>query len=121
MPAASRPGSEMASQQPCAPCSPESPGEDRKVVSQLRSVQLSSVPSSDLEQLFHKLPGVALMRAYGRFKLSTLEARQDRLLAPCDPLEVSKASPPPKEHPKPEKKFWGDQETLSKVRPRGWG
>lgn len=90
-------------------------------MSQLRSVQLSSVPSSDLEQLFHKLPGVALMRAYGRFKLSTLEARQDRLLAPYDPLEVSKASPPPKEHPKPEKKFWGDQETLSKVRPRGWG
>lgn len=111
----------MASQPPCAPCSPECLDEDGKTVSQLRSVQLPSVLSSDLEQLFHKLPGTALIRAYGRFKLSTLEARQDGLLAPFDPLEVSKDSPPPQEHPKPEKKFWGDQETLSKVRLRGWG
>nr|XP_035974265.1 WD repeat-containing protein 88 [Halichoerus grypus] len=115
VPATSRPGSEMASQPPCAPCSPECLDEDGKTVSQLRSVQLPSVLSSDLEQLFHKLPGTALIRAYGRFKLSTLEARQDGLLAPFDPLEVSKDSPPPQEHPKPEKKFWGDQETLSKI------
>lgn len=107
----------MASQPPSAPLCSESLDDDLKTVSELRRVKLPSMPSSDLEHLFRKLP--AVIRAYGRFKLLTLEARQNRLLAPLDPLEVSKDSPPPEEHPKSEKKFWGDQETLSKVRPQG--
>lgn len=117
VPATSRLGSEMASQPPSAPLCSESLDDDLKTVSELRTVKLPLMPSSDLEHLFRKLP--AVIRAYGRFKLLTLEARQNRLLAPLDPLEVSKDSPPPEEHPKSEKKFWGDQETLSKVRPQG--
>ncbi|XP_059007911.1 WD repeat-containing protein 88 [Mustela lutreola] len=103
----------MASQPPSAPLCSESLDDDLKTVSELHRAKLPSMPSSDLEHLFRKLP--AVIRAYGRFKLLTLEARQNRLLAPLDPLEVSKDSPPPEEHPKSEKKFWGDQETLSKI------
>ncbi|CAD7692832.1 unnamed protein product [Nyctereutes procyonoides] len=100
----------MASQPPCAPSCPETPDEGGKA-----KVPLPPVSSGDLEQPPHKLPCAALVKAYGRLKLSMLEARQGRLLAPVDSLELTRASPPPEEEPTPERKFWGDQETLSKI------
>ncbi|KAF0884552.1 WD repeat-containing protein 88 [Crocuta crocuta] len=105
----------MASQPPCAPSAPEAPDEGKETVSHLCKEQLPLVPSGDIEHLSPKLPYAALVRAYGRFKLSIADARQSQLLPPFDPLKVDKGSLPPKKHPVPEKKFWGSQESLSKI------
>lgn len=121
VPATSGWRSEMASQPPCAPSAPEAPDEGKETVSHLCKEQLPLVPSGDIEHLSPKLPYAALVRAYGRFKLSIADARQSQLLPPFDPLKVDKGSLPPKKHPVPEKKFWGSQESLSKVRPPGAG
>ncbi|XP_038385383.1 WD repeat-containing protein 88 isoform X3 [Canis lupus familiaris] len=100
----------MASQPACAPSCPETPDEGGKA-----KVPLPPVSSGDLERPPHELPCAAPVKAYGRLKLSMLEARQGRPLAPVDSLGLTRASPPPEEEPTPERKFWGDQETLSKI------
>lgn len=114
-------GSEMASEPPCAPGSPEAPDKGKKTVSQQCEVQPPLVHSGDIEHPPQKLHRAALVRGYGRFHLSIVEARQAQLLSRLDPLEVGKRSLPSEKHPMPEEKFWGDQESLSKVRPPGAG
>ncbi|XP_053065947.1 WD repeat-containing protein 88 isoform X3 [Acinonyx jubatus] len=108
-------GSEMASEPPCAPGSPEAPDKGKKTVSQQCEVQPPLVPSGDIEHPPQKLPRAALVRGYGRFRLSIVEARQGQLLSRLDPLEVGKRSLPSEKRSMPEEKFWGDQESLSKI------
>ncbi|XP_042826071.1 WD repeat-containing protein 88 isoform X5 [Panthera tigris] len=105
----------MASEPPCAPGSPEAPDKGKKTVSQQCEVQPLLVPSGDIAHPPQKLPRAALVRGYGRFHLSIVEARQGQLLSGLDPLEVGRRSLPLEKHPMPEEKFWGDQESLSKI------
>ncbi|XP_003998043.2 WD repeat-containing protein 88 isoform X1 [Felis catus] len=105
----------MASEPPCAPGSPEAPDKGKKTVSQQCEVQPPLVHSGDIEHPPQKLHRAALVRGYGRFHLSIVEARQAQLLSRLDPLEVGKRSLPSEKHPMPEEKFWGDQESLSKI------
>ncbi|XP_029781645.1 WD repeat-containing protein 88 [Suricata suricatta] len=105
----------MASQPPCVPGSPGAPDKGKKTGSHLCTEQPPLVPSGDIEQPPHKLPYAALVRGYGRFNLSIVDTRQVPLLPLLDPLKVGKGPLPPKKHPMPEKKFWGSQESLSKI------
>lgn len=117
------PGSEMASQPPGTPSSPEAPGKGR--TSQRCHAQPLSVPARhDDSDTARKLknamfPGwlscMTLARACGRFKMSNLEGCQKELLASLDPLALDEELPPPETHSVLQK-FWGNQEPLSKVR-----
>ncbi|XP_073081779.1 WD repeat-containing protein 88 isoform X2 [Manis javanica] len=116
------PGSEMASQPPGTPSSPEAPGKGR--TSQRCHAQPLSVPARhDDSDTARKLknamfPGwlscMTLARACGRFKMSNLEGCQNELLASLDPLALDEELPPPETHSVLQK-FWGNQEPLSKI------
>ena len=108
----------MASQPPCAPSSPKYPEEGGKTEPQECGVQPPLVPAPDGAHHPSKLPWAALVRAFGHFRVSMLETQQDQMLAPLDPLAVDQELP--KKLSMPEKKFWGDQEPLSKVRTALW-
>nr|XP_051702677.1 WD repeat-containing protein 88 isoform X3 [Oryctolagus cuniculus] len=65
-----------------------------------------------------RMPLVTLVRTFGGFKMSTPEARQDRLLATLDPLALGKSSlpsPPQSDMYYMQEEVWGDQEPLSKI------
>ncbi|KAK2492496.1 hypothetical protein MC885_007929, partial [Smutsia gigantea] len=111
----------MASQPPCAPSSPEAPGKGG--TSQRCHARPLSVPAShgdsDTARKFKNavFPGwlscMTLVRTCSRFKMSNLEGCRNELLASLDPLTLDEELPPPETH-SVLKKFWGDQEPLTK-------
>lgn len=103
------------------PSAPAAPGKGKKTVSPPSKVQPPLVLADDTEPQLPKLPYAALVRGYGRYNLSIVEARQAQLLTPFSALELGKSLPRSEDNLTPEKKLWGDQQSLSKVRPPGAG
>lgn len=96
-------------------------GKDGKTALQRRSVQPPLVPGAEGARGRRKLPWVTLIRAVGRFQRLISEFRQNQTLSSLNPLAMEVKAP--QKRPVPEKKFWGDQEPLSKVRTalgEGW-
>lgn len=105
----------MASQPLCSPSSPKAVDKNRKTALQESTMQLPLDPVAKSTQEPHRMPWDALVKSYTQIKLSILEAQQGRLLASLNPLDLNQDLPPPLP-PMAEKKSWGDQEPLSKVR-----
>ncbi|XP_054444776.1 WD repeat-containing protein 88 [Pteronotus mesoamericanus] len=106
-------GSEMDSQPPRAPSSEKYPDKGGKTAPQEGSVQPPLDPVADGAVQRSSLPWAALVRALGHFKLSLLDVQRGRMLAPLNPLAMDQELPT--KCTIPEKKFWGDQEPLSKI------
>lgn len=74
------------------------------------------VPVADGALGPRKLPWATLVKAIGHFKQSITDIRQSHMLAHFNPLAMDQKLPEKQKYLMPEKKFWGDQEPLSKVR-----
>lgn len=74
-------------------------------------------PSKRARARHSTVPWATLVRALGRFKLSIPDIRRYYNLSSRDPLALEKdRRPRDKHHKATVKKFWGNQQPLSKVR-----
>lgn len=111
-----RQGSEMASQPLRTYSSSRYPNKGGKTAPQEYSVEPILVPVADGALGPRKLPWATLVKAIGHFKQSIRDIRQSHMLAHFNPLATDQKLPEKQKYPMPEKKIWGDQEPLSKVR-----
>ncbi|XP_005862731.1 PREDICTED: WD repeat-containing protein 88 [Myotis brandtii] len=88
-------------------------GKDGKTEPQQRSVHPPLVPGAEGALGRRRLPWMTLIRAVGRFQRLISEVRRSQTLSSLNPLAMELNVP--QKHPIPEKKFWGDQEPLSKI------
>lgn len=94
--------------------SPKYLPKDGRTAPQQRSLQLPLVPGAEGAPGRRRLRWLTLMKAICGFKRLIAEVRRGQTLSSISPLAMGQKMP--KMQQMPEKKFWGDQEPLSKVR-----